>query len=81
MSEVFEALSDEALFICRLFMCLLIVLHFYFRNVPIQICTKNMLHHMQIVLLLLLLAPDAVSPPSAVSYPSALDVTWEPPVR
>lgn len=41
---------------------------------------KNMLHQI-VYLLLLLLAPDAVSPPTAVSYPTALDVTWDPPAR
>lgn len=29
----------------------------------------------------LLLAPDAASPPTAVSSPSALYVTWDPPER
>lgn len=52
--------------------------------VKANFCAKNMQHHMGLVfllLLLLLVAPDAVSPPTAVSYASALEVTWDPPVR
>lgn len=44
----------------------------------LKICSIRLVF---LVLLFLLLAPDAVSPPTAVSYPSALDVTWDPPVR